>query len=132
MNNDTKIMSLKESIAIKREKLDSIKRFSPRTNCIIELDGVKSNIQVVGLHDLILLASKIRLYEKSAKELGYELVISGFKAEDWLADITSKLDLLTRKEEERKLIAMEEKLTALLSDDKKVELEINEIESMLL
>lgn len=131
MSNDIKIMKLKDGIKIKKEKLSSIKKFSPKTNCIIELYGVKSNIQVLGKDSLILLASKLHSYYKSAKELGYELKISGYYACDWIDDIKSKLDVLTVKDEERKLEEMERKLTDLLSNDKRVELEIDEIESML-
>jgi len=44
-----------------------------------------------------------------------------------LTDIKAKLDFVSRKEEENKRKAMEAKLHQLLSNEKKIELEIDEI-----
>lgn len=131
MNNDKKILELKNKIKEKREKLNSIGRFNPVTNCILDLDGVKNNIQVLKKDQLVLYACKLQNYKHSAKELGYELNIGGFAIDDWLKDIVARIDILSVKEEETKLKAMEDKLSTLLSNRKKVELEIEAIESML-
>lgn len=131
MNNDKKILELKNQIKEKREKLNSIGRFNPVTNCILDLDGVKHNIQVLKKDQLVLYACKLQNYKRSAKELGYELNIGGFVIDDWLKDIVARIDILSVKEEETKLKAMEDKLSTLLSNRKKVELEIEAIESML-
>ena len=131
--NDSKIITLKNQIAEKRKQIDKIKKFTPITNCSIEVDGIRSNIQVLTKEQLIALVIKLNSYVSSAKELELldEYIISGYKAEDWIADIKSKLDIVSRKDEERKLKDMEEKLDRLLSNEKKTELEINEIENML-
>lgn len=131
MSNDKKILELKNQIKEKREKLKSIGRFTPVTNCILDLDGVKSNIQVLKKDQLVLCACQLQSYKHSAKELGYELKINGFTIDDWLKDIVARIDILSVKEEETKLKAMEDKLSTLLSNRKKVELEIEAIESML-
>ncbi len=70
-------------------------------------------------------------YNMSSKNLGFNLVMSGYDVQDWIDDIKSKLDILTINEERSKLEEMEIKLMELLSNEKKVELEINKIESML-
>ena len=131
--NDSKIITLKNQISEKRKQIDKIKKFTPITNCSIEVDGIRSNIQVLAKEQLIALVVKLNSYVSSSKELGLldEYTISGFKAEDWIVDIKSKLDIVSRKDEERKLKDMEEKLDRLLSNEKKTELEINEIENML-
>lgn len=69
----------------------------------------------------------------SAKELDLlnTYNISGYNVADWITDLQSKLSFISRKDEEAKLKAMEATLDKLLSDDKKVELEIDEIESIL-
>lgn len=131
MSNDNKILELKKQIEEKREKLKSVKRFSPITNCIIELDGTKHNIQVLKKEQLILIACKLQSYKNSSKELDLELNINGFNVDDWLSDIKSRLDILSVKDETSKLSSMEDTLTDLLSNEKKVELEIEEIEKML-
>jgi hypothetical protein len=131
--NDQRILELKKQIATKKEKLGKTKRFSPVTNCSIELDGIRHNIQVLTKDQLLLLLVKLNSYQMSTKELELdeELIISGYSLEDWMSDIQSKIDLLSRKDEEKKLKQMEDKLVKLLSEGKKVELEIDEIEALL-
>lgn len=131
--NDSKILKLKEQIKIKKEKLDKVKRFSPITNCILELDGQKYNIQVLNRQQVISLLVKLNCYKLSAEDLKllYEFEISGYKLNDWINDLKSKMEILSMRDEESKLKQMELKLDKLLSEDKKVELELSEIESML-
>ena len=131
--NDIKIMELKEQIIEKRNKLNGIKKFSPITNCSIELDKERYNIQVLSREQLILLLVKLNAYIMSAKrlELIDDYVISGYNAEEWIVDMKARLEIISRKEEEKKLKEMEEKLDRLLSNEKKTELEISDIENML-
>lgn len=131
--NDQRILKLKEQIAEKKKTLNRASRFSPITNCSIEVDGVRYNIQVLNREDLISLMVKLNSYILSAKDLNIldEYLISGYKVEDWITDIKSRIEILSSKDEERKLKIMEDKLLKLLSDGKKVELEIDEIESIL-
>ena len=125
--NDKKIMELKKQIEEKKNKIVKSQRFTPITNCSIELDGVRVNIQVLNKEQLTYLLVKLNSYAKSAKELEIDFVISGYHITEWITDIKSKLDFVSRKEEENKLKVMESKLHQLLSNEKKVELEIDEI-----
>jgi len=129
--NDKKIMELKKQIEEKKNKVSKSQKFSPITNCSIEVDGVRHNIQVLTKEQLIALMVKLNAYAMSAKDLEVEYVVSGFNASDWIQDIKSKLDYVSRKEEESKLRIMEAKLDQLLSNEKKVELELDEIASFL-
>jgi len=131
--NDQRILTLKKHIEVKKEKLNKALRFTPVTNCSIEIDGGRHNIQVLGRADLISLLVKLNSYIISAKDLDIldDYIISGYKGEDWITDIKSRIEILSYKEEEKTLKAMEEKLLKLLSDGKKVELELNDIESLL-
>lgn len=136
-NNDERILELKAQIDIKKKDLGKTLRFSPITNCLVNLDGVNYNLNVLNKDDLQLLLVKLNLYRISTLDLisnellESELVINGYTISDWLEDVQSKLSVLNRKDEESKLKAMESKLTKLLSERKKVELEIDEIESLL-
>ena len=132
-NNDIKIMELRGQIITKKDKLNKIKKFSPITNCSIEVDNIRSNIQVLSKEQLIALIVKLNSYKTSAKELGLldEYIISGYNVQDWIEDIKAKLDVVSRKDEERKLTEMESRLSKMLSNEKKTELEINEIEALL-
>ena len=128
MKNDEMILELKRKIVEKKKELKSSERFVPLTNCSIELDGVRSNIQVLSKEQLTLLLLKLATYKLAMKELLLESFnISGFEVNDWIVDIKAKLAILNRKEEEQKLRQMEEKLHNLLSNDTKVELELQQI-----
>lgn len=131
--NDSKIMLLKAQIEEKKKKLESISKFIPITNCSIEFEGERYNIHTLQKEQLVTLMIKLNIHRLSGVDLGIldDYIISGYKVEEWIADIKAKLDVVSRKDEERKLKALENKLDQLLSEDKKVELEINEIESLL-
>jgi hypothetical protein len=133
INNDQRILELKKQIEIKKEKLKQSERFSPITNLSIEFEGDRYNLNVLQKQELINLLIRLNIYLISAKDLGIETeyIISGYKLEDWITDIKAKMDILSRKDEERNLKALEDKLTKLLSEDKKVELELNEIADLL-
>jgi hypothetical protein len=130
--NDTKILELKAQIKEKKNKLKKLKKFVPITNCSIEVDTVRYNLQVLNKEQLITLLVKLNSIRLSVVDLELEeYFISGYKIEDWISDIKSRLEILSLKEEENKLLVLENKLHTLLSTDKKVELEIDSIESML-
>lgn len=57
--------------------------------------------------------------------------ISGYSVTAWIKDIKRKLEVSGLKREEADLKKMESKLDKLLSDDKKTELEIDEIANLL-
>ena len=64
-------------------------------------------------------------------EMDWDLSLSGYPIATWLEDVKDKLSALQIRDEMAKLKQMEQKLSDLLSDDKKIELEINAIEEML-
>jgi hypothetical protein len=131
--NDKKIMELKQQITEKKVKLEGINRFVPITNCSLELDGQRYNLNTLQKEQLIQLMVKVNLYSMSAKDLKLDedYIVSGYKLEEWITDMKAKLDIMSKKDEERKLKAMEEKLDRMLSDEKKTELELNDIEALL-
>lgn len=131
--NDARILEIKKQIEEKKAALGKIGKFTPTTNCSLELDNVRYNIQVLPQSQLITLLVRVNSCLLSAKDLGVEekYELSGYKAQDWIADIKLKLEILSKKDEEKNLKAMEEKLSKLLSDEKQVELEIDAIESSL-
>lgn len=133
IGNDEKILELKKQIEIKKSKLEKSNKFSPVTNCSLDLDGIRFNLNVLNKEQLILIAVKLNMYNMSYKNLEFEdeFIITGYSIKDWLTDIKSKIDILSKKEEESKLKVMESKLNQLLSEDKKVELELSEIEKLL-
>lgn len=127
--NDKIILTLKAEIEKKKEQLKKVSKFSPITNCSLELDGVRFNLNAISLEQLYQIMVKVNTYKLSAEDLGIEkeTKFSGYILEDWLTDLKSRLSILGMKEEETKLKKMEQRLHELLSTDKKVELEIDAI-----
>jgi len=131
--NDLKILELKKQIEAKKIDLESRKvRFIPKTNCVLGLDGSNFNLNVLDSNSLTMLMLKLNLYIMSAKELKIQPpIFSGYTVDLWISDINSKLEAIGTKQEESELKIMESKLDKLLSEDKKTELEIDEIASLL-
>lgn len=132
-NNDNRIIELKKQIETKRKQLsEKTNRFSPETNCILEFKGTTYNINACSAEMLTLLLVELNMYIMSAADLGVALpVLSGYPIEIWMTDIKNKISVLSVKQEESNLRKMEVKLDKLLSDDKKTELELDEIASLL-
>lgn len=131
--NDDRILELKKQIEKKKEDIADRKvRFSPETNCILDFGNERYNLNVTTDDVLTLLVIKLNMYNMSADNLEMpHPMISGYTTDLWIQDIKNKLAVSGVKREENELKKMEAKLTKLLSDDKKTELEIDEIASLL-
>jgi hypothetical protein len=133
-DNDKIILDLKNKIEEKKKTLKITEKFSPITNCSIELDGTRYNIHALNKELLTTLLVKLNSYKLSIIDLELstqEYNISGFPLNDWIQDVYGKLMNVNRKDEENRLKSMELRLHNLLSNEKKVELEINEIAKFL-
>ena len=133
MDNDQRIINLRNQIAIKKEGMGSDPKFIPITNCSLEIDGERFNLHTLQKDPLTLLLIKLNLYRMSAVELKViqSFQLGGYSIDDWMIDIKLKLAVLANKDEKTNLYRMEVKLKDMLSDNKKVELEIDEIENFL-
>lgn len=131
--NDDRILELKKQIDAKKKSISERKiRFSPETNCVLNMDGMTININVCSDDVLLLLLIRLNSYLMSAVDLGMnDFEISGYNVTAWINDIKSKLDVSSLMKEEYDLKRMESRLNKLLSDDKKTELEIDEIAALL-
>ena len=131
--NDDRILELKKQVEDKKKELASKKtRFVPITNCILEMDGMTFNLNVLSESALILLWIRLNTYRMSAADLGlHKFEISGYDLEDWITDVKARLEVIATKREENNLKAMETKLDKLLSEDKKTELELDSIAELL-
>lgn len=131
--NDDRILELKKQIETKKKAISEKKvRFIPETNCVLNMDGMTINLNVCSDDALVLLLIRLNSYRMSAVNLGMsDFEISGYSIMAWIKDIKSKLEVSSLKKEEADLKKMESKLDKLLSDDKKTELEIDEIANLL-
>ena len=130
--NDERIMQLKQQIETKRKELaNQTGRFTPVTNCLLVIDKVTYNLHVESSELLLI---KVNMMAMSAKDLGLDIskvIISGYSLADWIDDIQNYLKVQSYKDEKRKLERLEKQLDALLSDDKRTELEIDSIAALL-
>lgn len=131
--NDDRILELKKQIEAKKKAISEKKvRFIPETNCVLNMDGMNINLNVCSDEALVLLLIRLNSYLMSAVNLEMsDFEISGYSVTDWIKDIKSKLEVSSLKKEEIDLKKMESKLDKLLSDDKKTEIEIDEIANLL-
>ena len=132
-NNDIKILELKNKIENKRNNIKELKRFNPITNCILILRGESYNLNVQDKQQLINLLVELNSLYLSYKDLDIEdeYLLNGFSLEDWISDIKQKIDIINIKAETKKLNELENKLNKMLSQDKKTEMELNDIENMI-
>ena len=90
------------------------------------------NLNVCSDKELKLHLISLNAYLMSAKDLGMnDFEISGYSVTSWIKDIKSKLEISELKKQQSDLKAMEQKLDKLLSDDKKTELELDDIAALL-
>ena len=130
--NDEKILLLKKQIEEKKLQLGEVIRFYPVTNCILNLDDITYNINTLDKDKLTFLMIKLNVLDMSRQNLGIEdFTISGYIIVAWMTDIKNRINIINRKEEENKLKQLESKLTKMLSDEKKTELELDEIADLL-
>lgn len=129
--NDERVLQLKEIIDKKKLELKGAKKFTPLTNCILDLEGQKYNLNVLRLNDLQLLLVRLNMYLMSAKDLKINLEISGYNIAEWITDIKCKIEIFEYKKKEAELKTLEVKLDKMLSDEKKTELELDEIAVLL-
>lgn len=129
--NDERVLQLKEIIDKKKLELKCAKRFIPLTNCVLDLEGQKYNLNVLQFNDLQMLLVRLNMYLMSAKDLGINLEISGYNIAEWITDVKCKIEIFEYKQKEAELKTLEAKLDKMLSDEKKTELELNEIAALL-
>lgn len=127
--NDATILKLKEQIESKKKLISGATRFSPITNCMLTFNGERHNLNVLDKDAILLLIAQLNSLHKSLFEVLPEetLMISSFTVIDWITDLKNKYTILNRRHEEDRLKRLETKLHNLLSTDKKVELEINDL-----
>lgn len=133
--NDEKILTLKKTIEKRKEELGKKEPFAPLTSCSLDFEGTRYNLHAINdINTLAYIMCKLHTLEMAAADLEIDmslLVLSGFPVSDWMHDLKAKVSIVKRQEKESELKAFEKKLDALLSADKKTELEIDSIAELL-
>lgn len=138
-NRDQEIQQLTELINKKKEELAKIKKYSYNTHMSFNALGVNYNLHTID--DISTLVSFIAHLETSesafnAAILKYNLPKVEFKHQsypvsDWIEDIVARINKVNSIKESKKLTEMEATLTNLLSQDFKVNKELEQIKNLL-
>lgn len=133
--NDELILELKKRIEAKRKELaEEEPKFDPVTNCSLpDGPGVLINLHTLTVSQAATLWARLNVLLKSAEQLGVEgdLEFGGFHIRTWVGDVKSKYLTLKYAASRGELTKMEKKLDALLSEDKRTEMELEKIKKEL-
>jgi hypothetical protein len=133
-NNDNKVLLLKQKVEENKATLASARSFQPKTHCSLvfqgERIGLRAETSPERLTAILVYLNSLRM---SAADLNLEeaFVYENFKIQDWIDDVQSRLAYVNIKKEEGRLKNLEAQLHALLSSDKKVELEVEALEKLI-
>ena len=132
--NDEMILQLKKKVEEQKAELAKLPRtLQSETSTVFRQDVDNLNLRVMSVEQLKLLKVKLYTYAMAAADLKIdEVVISGFSIDKWMHDIDMQISVLTRAEKEKKLKETETTLNRMLSDDKRTELELQELAKMLM
>ena len=134
--NDEMILQLKKKVEEQKAELVKLPRtLQSETSTVFRPDVENMNLRVMSVEQLKLLKVKLHTYAMAAADLEIgidEFTISGFSIDKWVHDIDMQISVLTRAEKEKKLKETEATLNRMLSDDKRTELELQELAKMFM
>lgn len=131
--NDERILKMRETVATKKKELELLVKPSYETNLSLVIQGERYNLNVASKAVLLSLLMNLVIMKVASEkdELLKDFELSGFKLEQWIADIKTKLKMLDKRTKEQELKVLEDKLLTMLSEDKKIDLELDELEKMI-
>ncbi len=132
-DNDNRIVKLKLEIEKRLKLLENKgKNNNFKTNCILDFEGMKFNFHTLSEDQSLLLLVRLLSYKMASEKYSIDLPkISGYSFDDWISDLKLKLENASYKYQLADLREKLRRLNELLSNDKRTELELDEIEKML-
>lgn len=131
--NDEKILELKHRINLEKASLQLVERYIPKTTCVIGFGGAGDlhlrTLSVNELNQLLLIVQSLICVAVPMDLM--DTTFSGFTLEDWKSDIVGLRNQKNVSERKSMIAKLESRLQSMLSDEKKTEFEIAEIEKML-
>lgn len=134
--NDDNVLLLQEKIQNKEESLKKLSTsFAPKTNLIFG----KRNLNVAKEADLLEITRDLIMAQKvdeeiKSKDFGFNeeyFKIHGYSIDDWLHDVRKKMESIRIMEEKQKLSKLKAELKDYLSDEKRIELELDRISRLI-
>lgn len=131
--NDDLILTLKAQVDEKKRNMGKVVRFSPTTNCLLDIDGKRYNLHTLQKPELIHLLVYLTSLKVTASAINVidQYIINGHNIQVWIDDVTNKLRSVNNSADILTLKKLETRLASLLSTDKKIELELYSISESL-
>lgn len=133
--NDAMILVLQDKIAKKKDKITNPGKFVPVTTCIFNLYGEKVNIHTLDITQLSQWLITFKMMIDTSKTIDgmsiEDVMIDGYNVSEWYNDLLLKYQIIKYDNEMKELRVLENKLSKMLSSDKKVELELAEIAALI-
>jgi hypothetical protein len=138
--NDDTIKNLMAKVAEKKATLGIKPRAVWLTNAVFKYDGSNHlNLNTVSdskplVEALSFLLSRQAMMEKAGEMLGVtvaEFEWYGYSLSDWVSDFKTRLSIVNWEAEKNKLNALESKLAALVSEEARTEMALEDIKTIL-
>ena len=133
--NDNTILVLKDKLKKKRAELGTEPKFTPVTTCVFTLYGEKVNIHTLDNSRVLFYIAQFRAMIDAVGDYvdahPEDIIIDGFNIVEWHDDLLQRFAYIQYMNKLKELTALEHKLDKLLSADKKVELELDDIAKLL-
>jgi transcriptional regulator with XRE-family HTH domain len=135
--NDTKIIELQKIVQNKKDTLKEYKKSWMLTNGIFNIEIPFSdkvwmkNLNTLTQWELSNTFVSLCLLQEKSKELGVTINSWSYKLEEIISDVENKLKEFEYKTKKQELDLLQSKLDTMLSQDKKYELELDNISSLL-
>ena len=130
-DNDERIRALKEQI---QEQIDNLPKIPKdfKTNLILDFQDKQYNLNVADTNILSDLMIRLYLYKLAIDALDLkDYKLNGFSIEDWIADITTMMEIHNRQNRLNKLHQNYKKIDSLMSDTAKTQDFLDDVESFL-
>lgn len=135
---DERVLILLRLAQKKKANINITEKAQWLTNCSLSIGSDRINLHVeADISKLIEFYGALKVakenFDAAAKELNIPKVYKhqGYKAEDWMADIKTRINKIKLKDEKLELETIEAKLEKLISPGKRAELELEAIEKIL-
>lgn len=138
--NDEMIKQLMSKVASQKEALGTRPKVSWKTNGIFKFeDGKHLNLNAAQIPALVeslaYLFNKSNNYDLAIKTLKVsvsEFQWSGYSVSEWIEDFQTRISVIQYEEKKQKLNETESKLSALVSEEARTEMELEKIAKSLL
>lgn len=140
---DDKVMQLLRIAKEKKDRIATVEKVSWKTNCSFsfnENDSLNSKINLHAVSDVNVLVKALAhilqqqdYYTQATTKLGVDAQFKylGFNVGDWQADIENRINRIKILKEKEELQTIETRLNALISPEKRAELELEQLENAL-